>query len=101
MRVMVLFDLPVGTAAERRAYSHFRKRLIRLGFLMMQESVYTKIVLNPAAAAAIIAKVREYRPAAGLIQALVVTEKQFAGMELILGETPRTVVDSAERLVIL
>ena len=46
MRVLVLFDLPVETAADRRAYTQFRKFLIRNGFIMMQESVYSKIVQN-------------------------------------------------------
>lgn len=50
MRVMVLFDLPVETAQQRKAYIQFRRALISDGFIMMQESVYTKIVLNPVAA---------------------------------------------------
>ena len=32
MRVMVFFDLPMKTAAERKAYATFRKNLIREGF---------------------------------------------------------------------
>ena len=62
MRVMVLFDLPVGTAAERKEYARFRKFLVRSGFVMMQESVYTKIVLTPAAAAAAIRHIRDASP---------------------------------------
>lgn len=101
MRVMIFFDLPVGTAAERKEYSRFRKFLIRNGFLMMQESIYTKIVLTPAAAAAAIRKVRFASPSEGLVQALTVTEKQFAGMELIVGSTEKETIDSTERLVVL
>ena len=37
MRVIVMFDLPVATASDRREYTHFRKYLIKNGFLMMQE----------------------------------------------------------------
>ena len=101
MRVMVLFDLPVGTAAERKEYARFRKFLVRSGFVMMQESVSTKIVLTPAAAAAAIRHIRDASPAEGLIQVLTVTEKQFAGMELIIGSPQREIVDSDERLVVL
>lgn len=101
MRVMVLFDLPVGTAAERKEYARFRKFLVRAGFVMMQESVYTKIVLTPAAASAVIRHIRGASPEEGLIQVLTVTEKQFAGMELIIGSTQKEVVDSDERLVVL
>lgn len=101
MRVIVFFDLPVGTEAERRAYRNFRKGLICRGFFMMQESVYSKIVLNPAGAKALISYIKAIKPAAGLIQVLTVTEKQYASMELILGETQTEVIASTERLVIL
>ena len=43
MRVMVMFDLPTETSMERRHYRWFRKFLIDEGFIMMQESIYTKI----------------------------------------------------------
>ena len=46
MRLIIFFDLPVGTVAERKAYVGFRKFLINEGFLMMQYSVYSKLALN-------------------------------------------------------
>ena len=36
MRVIVMFDLPVLTAQERRDYTRFRKHLLKNGFLMMR-----------------------------------------------------------------
>ena len=96
MRVMVLFDLPVETAEERRAYTGFRKQLIRKGFVMMQESVYTKIVQNPPAARAVISYIRSVSPKEGLIQVLVITEKQYAGMELIIGHVQKEIIDTNE-----
>ena len=56
MRVLVLFDMPVSSSAERKAYTHFRKFLIRNGFVMMQESVYSKIVPNVSVAKAVMNK---------------------------------------------
>lgn len=96
-----MFDLPVGTAAERRNYSLFRKYLIKSGFLMMQESVYCKIAPNATVADFIIENVRKNRPSSGLVQLLKVTEKQYARMEYIIGEAKSEVLDSDERLVIL
>lgn len=101
MRVMILFDLPVVTVEERRAYTRFRKQLISKGFVMMQESVYTKIVLNPQGAKAVLGYVKAISPKAGLIQALVITEKQYAGMELIIGEVQKEVIQTSDKLVIL
>ena len=46
MRMLIFFDLPVETPQQKREYTKFRKYLIKSGFMMMQESVYCKIVLN-------------------------------------------------------
>ena len=101
MRVVVFFDLPVDTASDRSEYRRFRKFLIRNGFVMMQESVYSKIVLNNTAAVAVQENVRLYKAAKGLIQMLVITERQYEGMEIVVGEPQNEIVDSDERLVIL
>jgi CRISPR-associated protein Cas2 len=47
VRVIVFFDLPVLTNQQRKHYRWFRRLLIKEGFIMMQESVYCKLVLNP------------------------------------------------------
>ena len=101
MRVLVFFDLPVNTTEERRAYTKFRKFLIKNGFLMLQESVYCKLALNSTAVNAIVEQVHKNSPAQGLVQLLTVTEKQYAKMDLIIGESKSDVLDSDERLVIL
>ena len=46
MRMLVFFDLPTETSKDRKIYSRFRKFLIKEGFIMMQESVYSKLTLN-------------------------------------------------------
>ncbi|MCI9321267.1 MAG: CRISPR-associated endonuclease Cas2 [Lachnospiraceae bacterium] len=101
MRVMVMFDLPVGTGDQRREYARFRKFLIKSGFLMVQESVYCKLALNGTAATAIIENVRKNKPKEGLVQLLSITEKQYAKMEYIIGQANSNVLDTDERLVIL
>ena len=101
MRIIVFFDLPVGTVTNRREYVRFRKFLIKKGFLMLQESVYCKLALNQTAAKVIVNAVRENKPTEGLVQLLVITEKQFSKMEYIVGEKKSTIIDSDERLVIL
>ncbi|WP_341460691.1 CRISPR-associated endonuclease Cas2 [Eubacterium ramulus] len=101
MRILVMFDLPVGTESERKNYRLFRKYLIKSGFLMLQESVYCKIAQNTTVADAIIANVRKNRPDDGLVQVLKITEKQYSRMEYIVGESKSDVLDSDERLVVL
>lgn len=101
MRVMVLFDLPTTTRANIKNYTRFRKHLIKSGFVMMQESVYTKIALNATAAGFIMKKVRANKPPEGLVQMLVVTEKQFSKIEYVVGEKKSGYIDTDERLIVI
>lgn len=101
MRVIVFFDLPVITAKNKRDYSHFRKYLIKNGFVMIQESVYCKLAQNSTVADTIIDNVKNNKPPAGLVQLLKVTEKQYTKMEYIVGNSTSNVLDSDERLVII
>ncbi len=102
MRLVVFFDLPTETAAQRKSYRQFRKFLIKDGYLMMQESVYSKMVLDGATADAVVARLRRHRPSQGLVQVLRVTEKQFASMDDIAGaRADNHVVDTPDRLIVL
>lgn len=101
MRVIVLFDLPVLTAKNRREYVRFRKFLIKAGFLMMQESVYCKLVQNSTAADSLVENVKRNKPESGLVQLLKITEKQYSKMEFIIGEKKTDILDTDERLIIL
>lgn len=101
MRIMVMFDLPVTTAAERREYAVFRRFLLKSGFLMLQESIYCKIAQNPTMADSIIDNVKKNKPSDGLVQVLRVTEKQYSKMEYIVGEGASDVLNTDARMVIL
>lgn len=101
MRVIVFFDLPTLSLEDKREYRTFRKFLIKKGFLMIQESVYSKIALNQTAALNIEKSVRDNKPKTGLVQMLTVTEKQYAKMEYVVGEKQSNIVDSDDRLVII
>lgn len=101
MRLILFFDLPVGTDTQRRSYRIFRKYLTREGYMMLQESVYSKLVINQTNANLALTKLKKNRPSEGLVQLLVVTEKQYASMENISGSICSRQIDSMDRLVIL
>jgi CRISPR-associated protein Cas2 len=101
MRVIVFFDLPTETTADRRNYRKFRKFLIKDGFMMIQESVYAKLALNSTQVSQIVNEVKKVQPEKGSIQILTVTEKQFSKMEIVSGKCNSDVVDTDERLLIL
>lgn len=101
MRMIVMFDLPSESAEEKRNYRKFRKALITNGFYMMQESVYTRMLITPSAQLSALEAVRRNKPQGGVVQVMTVTEKQFSKMEYIVGEHRSETLDSDERLVIL
>lgn len=101
MRIMVFFDLPVATSKDRREYRKFRKYLIKSGFIMLQESVYSKLALNTTVSEAIAENIRRNKPPEGLVQMITITEKQFAKMEFVIGQKASNVLDNDERLIVL
>jgi CRISPR-associated protein Cas2 len=69
---------------------------------MMQKSVYSKLVINDAATASAITRLRKIRPPEGLVQVLKVTEKQFATMTFITGEEEeKTECDTTEEFIVI
>lgn len=101
MRLLLFFDLPRYTGIENKEANLFRKQLIKLGFIMLQESVYCKLALNDTVMEAIKCKVIKYLPKNGNVMMLKVTEKQFERMEIFCDSQVKQVIDSHERLVII
>ncbi|NLL91618.1 MAG: CRISPR-associated endonuclease Cas2 [Ruminococcaceae bacterium] len=101
MRVIVMFDLPTTTSADLKEYRKFRRFLIKSGFIMQQESVYSKLALNSSAVEAITSNIRKNKPPTGNVQLLTITERQYSSIELIVGNRESEIIDSDERLVIL
>lgn len=101
MRMIVFFDLPTETADDRRAYRRFRTGLIKNGFIMMQESVYCKLLLNATAEQTVRDAIRKLRPSSGLVQLLTITEKQFSKIEFLTGEFHTDIISTEERTVVL
>ena len=101
MRILVMFDIPITTAEDKRTYRLFRKYLLQSGYLMMQESIYIKLVLNQTNSQLAIRSLYRNKPSVGLVQALTITENQFSKMEYIIGTVESDVIDSTDRMVIL
>lgn len=90
MRLLVFFDLPVITKREKREYRRFRMFLLNEGYDMLQFSVYSRICNGHEAADKHLARLKRNLPPQGSIRALIVTEKQYSKMQLLLGEpTPK------------
>lgn len=90
MRLFVFFDLPTNTKKERSAATRFRNHLINHGFFMMQYSIYSRICRGQDGIEKYIKKVKNALPEYGNIRMMKVTEKQYAGMEIVLGKISAT-----------
>lgn len=88
MRLLVFFDLPVKTKAERRSYVLFRRFLLRDGYDMIQYSVYGRILFGRDAEAKHLQRLNYNLPPDGSVRSMTVTEKQFAGITFLVG-SPR------------
>lgn len=99
MRIIVFFDLPTTTHKNMVEYGRFRKFLIKNGFIMLQESIYSKLVINRSSLVLVKKKIRDNLPSSGNIQLLEITEKQYAGIEYLRGESQKTIINSEDRVV--
>lgn len=89
MWVFALFDLPVETKGQRRAYARFRKDLLEDGFTMMQYSVYFRHCGSSESAAAYTRRMGGRVPSEGEVRFLAVTDAQFARIEVFAGKRQR------------
>lgn len=100
MWLLVMFDLPVGTKAERRAASKFRNWLLDHGYEMSQYSIYMRFCAGKEQADRRIRDIGRERPAKGQIHVLMVTDKQFADMVVFRHGERRKSRDVPEQLVL-
>ena len=99
MRLMLFFDLPMLTSKDKREYNRFHKYLLRNGFIMMQKSVYTKLVINNVTSAAVKQRIRDNVPTDGIVELLEITENQFSKIEYLVGEEQQLVINNLDRLI--
>ena len=83
-----MFDLPTGTAKERKQASGFRNRLLDIGFEMSQFSVYLKYCASNEKADTVANRVQKQLPSGGKVDVLTITDKQFANMKRYYAQTP-------------
>lgn len=101
MRIILFFDLPSVTSKDQRNYRKFVKNIKKLGFYMIQESVYVKLSIDIQNANSTIDKIKSFLPPIGNIMTINITEKQFSNLEILIGDNPTEVLNTDERTIIL
>lgn len=101
MWLFVFFDLPVGTKTDRRSATRFRNFLKDDGYMMLQWSVYARVCRGEDAVSKHLARVTRNLPPKGSVRTLQVTEKQYARMQLLLGQPTKGEKIGSTQLVLL
>lgn len=99
MRVMVMFDLPVVKSEEKREYRKFKKFLEKQGYIMVQESVYSKLALNGSIVKVLENALIKHKPKYGLVMYFTLTENQYSSMKFLVGNIESEIIDSEERYI--
>ena len=80
MWMMVMFDLPTETSAQRKSATKFRKFLLDEGFEMVQFSVYVQFTGTFESSQKFIRAIKNNNPQYGDVNILFFTDKQFANI---------------------
>ena len=86
MRILVFFDLPVKTKAERKVATKFRNFLLKDGYHMLQYSIYARTCNGTDAVEKHKKRLYGHLPNNGSIRMLAITEKQYQSIEILVGD---------------
>lgn len=100
MWTLVLFDLPMKSPVLRKVYGKFRKDLLRLGFEMLQKSVYLRWEDSDTAAQSLQKRVEDVLPEDGQVTILPLTQRAWQNVRVIVDGTPRTPREKPEDFLI-
>ena len=89
MWLLVLFDLPTETKKDKKAYTTFRKNLIKDGFTMFQFSIYIRHCASMENAEVHKKRVKSFLPEFGNVGIICITDKQFGNIDIFYGTKPQ------------
>ena len=98
MWILIFFDLPTETKAERKIYADFRKKILQDGFSMFQFSIYLRHCNSVENATVHIKRVKKHLPEKGHIGIMTITDKQFGMMELFQGKKKTEAIVTPQQL---
>jgi len=85
MRIILFYDLSFDNKDDVKAYTKFRNNILKLGYIQIQYSVYSRVVQTKTMVEQHIKKLKKIIPPSGSIRAIVLTEKQYNSMFLLRG----------------
>ena len=94
----MIFDLPVTSVVARRAYTQFRKDLLKDGFIMIQYSIYVRPCSSAENLDVHAKRVKRVLPPDGEVRILAFTDKQYERMKVFYGKKKKAVEKPPEQL---
>lgn len=85
MRLILIYDLPNVEEEEKRIAQRFHRDIKKLGFSMLQFSVYSKVLQNDTNYKQNLIKLNKIIPKYGSVIIFKVTEKQYQDMQYLTG----------------
>ena len=77
MWLIVAFDLPTKSRKQRLAYTQFRKKIFKEGFIRLQYSIYARHFQTQALASAVADRLGKHLAENGVVSFFFMTDKQF------------------------
>ncbi len=85
--IMFLFyDIPNSNKNQRKQYTRFRKYVLSVGFIMLQESVYVRTINTKNKYLTLRRDIKLTVPETSDVRTLLITENSYEQMDLINGE---------------
>ncbi len=100
MWIMVMFDLPVVEAEDRKIATKFRDFLEKQGFGMCQFSVYAKYCGAREKLDSLINTINDHIPAKGKVNILTFTDKQFGKIVVLENNRRKPSKENPEQLLL-
>jgi len=84
--LIVMFDLPTDTKAERGLAAKFRNNLLDDGYLMLQYSVYVRSAVTLDKREKYVSSLKRMNPETGSVKCLFITDTQWGQIETFAGK---------------
>ena len=97
MWMMVMFDLPTETRAQRKSATQFRKFLLDEGFEMVQFSVYVQFTGTSENSQKFVRAIQRNNPTYGDVNILFFTDKQFSNIIHIQNRVAKSLKEQPEQ----
>ncbi|MGL4951979.1 MAG: CRISPR-associated endonuclease Cas2 [Mycoplasma sp.] len=98
MRSLLFFDLPVDNEFLIKEYTKFRKSIIKMGYSMIQNSVYIKVLQSKTVSNQHLINIKKILPENGNVRILILTEKQYQDMMILVGvKTDNEIINDTKR----